>query len=99
MYKHTRILSVVSYITWLGWLVAFILRDHNDPVTHQHINQALNLNIIGVLVSTGYRIGGIISNISGVIAILALLLTIMGIVRALQMSDKPLPIVGKFSIF
>jgi uncharacterized membrane protein len=50
-------------------------------------------------VSTGYRIGGIISNISGVIAILALLLTIMGIVRALQMSDKPLPIVGKFRIF
>lgn len=99
MNRHTRILSVVSYITWIGWLVAFILRDHNDPVTHQHINQALNLNIIGVLVSTGYRIGGIISYISGIIAILCLILTVMGIVRALQMSAKPLPIVGNVSIF
>ena len=99
MSKHTKALSVISYITWLGWIVAFILRDKNDPITHQHINQALNLNIIGVLVSVGYRIGGMVSNIAGIISIVALILTIWGIVRAVQMSDKPLPIVGNFRIF
>ena len=98
MSKHTRLLSVISYITWIGWLVAFILRDRSDQVTYQHINQALNLNLIGILVSIGYRIGGIIQWVSGVIALLALILSIMGIVRAIQMSDKPLPIVGNMKI-
>ena len=99
MSKHTKLLSVVSYITWIGWIVAFILWDRKDQILHQHINQALNLNIIGVLASTGQRVGGVVTYVAGVIAILALILTIMGIVRAVQMSDKPLPIVGNFKIF
>ena len=96
--KRTRLISVISYITWIGWLIAFILWDRNDEITHQHINQALNLNLIGILISVGYRIGGIISWACGIIALLALILTFMGIIRAVQMSARPLPIVGNMKI-
>jgi len=99
-YKHTRLLSVISYITWIGWIIAFILRDKRDRVTTQHINQALALNIIGILISAGNRIdSSIIHWAAGIIALIALILTIMGIIRAVQMSDKPLPIIGNFKLF
>ena len=98
MYNHTRLYSVISYITWIGWIIAFILRDNRDQITRQHINQALALNIIGILVSAGNRIGGVIQWAAGIIALIALILTIWGIVRAVQMSAEPLPIIGNFRI-
>ena len=59
----------------------------------------LALNIIGILVSTGSRIGGVIGWAAGIIALGCLILTIMGIVRAVKLSDEPLPIIGNFRIF
>lgn len=97
-FKNTRLCSVISYITWIGWIIAFILRDKRDQVTLQHVNQALNLNIVGILVSAGSRIGGVIGWAAGIIALLALILTIWGIVRAVQKNGEPLPIVGNFRI-
>ena len=96
--RHTRLFSVLCYITWIGWIIAFVLRDKKDEITHQHINQGLALNIIGILISTGNRIGGFTQWLCGIIAIIALILTIWGIVRALMMSDKPLPIIGNFRL-
>ena len=98
MYKHTKLYSTLSYITWIGWIISFILYDKNDRLTRHHLNQALALNIVGILVSVGTRIGGVIAWAAGIISIAAFILTIMGIVRALQLSDKPLPIVGNFKI-
>ena len=98
MNTHTRLFSVISYITWIGWIIAFVFRDKNDKITLQHVNQALTLNIVGILVSLGSRLGGVIEWAAGIIAIIALIFTIWGIVRAIQMSDKPLPIIGNFRL-
>ena len=59
MNTHTRLFSVISYITWIGWIIAFVFRDKNDKITLQHVNQALALNIVGILVSLGSRLGGV----------------------------------------
>lgn len=99
MYRNTRLFSVISYITWIGWIIAFIARDKNDQMVRHHLNQALALNIVGVLVSVGTNIGGTVAKIAMIISFLALVLTIMGIYRAAKLSDEPLPIVGNFSIF
>ena len=99
MNKHIKAFSIISYITWIGWIIAFVFGDREDRVLKQHINQALALNIIGILVSTGSRIGGIIGWAAGIIALLALILTIMGIWRAAHLNDEPLPIIGNFRIF
>jgi len=97
--KNTKVLSVVSYITWIGWIVAFILRDKYDRVVTQHLNQALALNIVGILVSAGTRIGGAIGWIAGIISLISLILAIWGIIRAIQGSAEPLPLIGNFKIF
>jgi len=82
--KNTKVLSVISYITWIGWIVAFILRDKYDRVVTQHLNQALALNIVGILVSAGTRIGGAIGWIAGIISLISLILAIWGIIRAIS---------------
>ena len=97
--KNTKVLSVVSYITWIGWIVAFILRDKYDRVVTQHLNQALALNIVGILVSAGTRIGGAIAWVAGIISLISLILAIWGIIRAIQGSAEPLPLIGNFKIF
>ena len=99
MNKHIKLYSVISYITWIGWIIAFVFGDRNDRVLKQHINQALALNIIGILVSAGNRIGGVIEYVSGLIALGCLILTIMGIWRAVHLSDEPLPVIGNFRLF
>ena len=99
MNKHIKLYSIISYITWIGWIIAFVFGDRRDRVLKQHINQALALNIIGILVSTGNRIGGIIEYVAGLIALGALILTIMGIWRAAHLNDDPLPVIGNFRIF
>ena len=60
MNKNIKLFSVISYITWIGWIIAFVFGDRKDRILKQHLNQALALNIVGILVSTGNRIGGII---------------------------------------
>ena len=99
MNKHTKLFSIIAYITWIGWIIAFVFGDRNDPMLKHHINQGLAIQIIGILVTTGNRIGGIVGYVAGLIAILAFILTIMGIWRAAHLSDKPLPIIGNFKIF
>ncbi len=96
--NKTQVLSAVSYITWIGWIVAFILGDRTNRVVRQHINQALNLNIIGILVSAGSRIGGVIGWVAGIIALISLIFTIWGIVRALKQSAEPLPFIGNVNL-
>ena len=98
MSKHIKLFSIITYITWIGWIIAFVFGDRKDRVLNQHLNQGLALNLIGILVSSGSRIGGIIGWAAGIIALLALILTIMGIWRAAHLSAEPLPIIGNFRI-
>lgn len=99
MYPHTRLYSVISYISWLGWVIALILSERSDWMTRHHLNQAFAINIIGIVGSICARFDGVIGWISWIIGAIILVLTIMGIIRAFQLSDKPLPLVGNFKIF
>ena len=61
--EKSKLLAVVSYITWVGWIIALIMRDKNDSLVSCHLNQALMLNIvctIGSIISRFGLIGGII---------------------------------------
>ena len=95
---HTRLYSVISYFTWIGWLISYFLRDKNDNVTRQHVNQALILNICNTVISilsNLFKDITIISIVLGVVSLALIVIEIMGLVRAFQMSDKPLPVIGE----
>lgn len=95
---HTRLYSVISYFTWIGWLISYFLRDKNDNVTRQHVNQALILNICNTVISilsNLFNSNGVMTIVIGVVSLALLVIEIIGIVRAFQMSDKPIPVIGE----
>lgn len=102
MNKHSRGFSVLSYFTWIGWLVSYFMRDKNDSLVKVHLNQALVLNlcsmIIGFMASRFDLNDGLMGLLVSAISLGVTILNIMGIVRALQMSEEPLPIVGDIKI-
>ena len=98
MEKKSRLWSILSYITWIGWIVAFVKHDKDDKLVRRHLNQALVLNIIETIGSILAKWGGLFAIVGEVIDIAALVLFVMGIVRAAKMSDEPLPIIGEINL-
>lgn len=97
--KKTRLFSVLSYVTWIGWLVAYFRSDRSEHMVQHHLNQALVLNILvtvcNILTSNS---GGLLHLIGELGGLVALVLLILGIVRAARLSDKPLPLIGEIQI-
>ncbi len=98
MNSNTKILSVVAYISWIGWIISLLLRDKTDSIVRQHLNQALILNVVSIVCGVLNGIGGYVGYLGGLLSIAVLVFAIWGIVRAIQGSEEPLPLVGNFTI-
>lgn len=97
--KKDKVAAIISYLfTWIGWVIAFIIRNKDDELSGHHLNQALVLHIATTIVNLLGRIGGVIGWIANIIDIGILVLVIMGIVRAAKGSDEPLPIIGDIKL-
>lgn len=93
-----RTLAIVSYITWIGWLVALLAREKDDELVRKHLNQALVLNLISTVCTILSRLGTVLSIIAGVIALICFVFWVMGVVRAVQRSVEPLPFIGEINL-
>ena len=98
MNKHTKLYSVISYITWIGFAVAFFCRDKDDQLVRRHLNQALIINLIETAARIIGRLGGIFGVLAEIVDLCVLVLFIMGIVRAFKLSDEPLPVIGGITL-
>lgn len=98
MNNRSNVIAAVSYITWIGFIVALAVRDKGDEFTTFHINQALVLNVLGIVagaLTIFPLIGGIASTIvSGVVFVL----WCIGIYRAIIWSTEPLPLIGEIHL-
>lgn len=101
----TKTASVVSYITWIGWIVALLLGNKDDYEVKKNLNQALVINIIGTVSSiiigvfSMIPIIGILFTILGsLISLVCFILAVMGIVNAVNGDGKSLPVVSAFQI-
>ena len=93
-----KTLSIVSYITIIGWLIAyFVGKDKADSLLKYHLRQSLGLAIFGIILNiftiTISFSGGIVINILG---IFLFILMIIGIINAANKEMKPLPVIGKW---
>ncbi len=95
--------GIVAYLTWIGFLVAYLAGDKEGAKFH--LNQALVLAIAGLALSviasiTAFIpfIGWIISIVAGIADIVVLVLMIIGIINAANGEEKPLPIIGGIQI-
>lgn len=86
-----KVTGIVAYITWIGWFIAFFAGDKEGAKLH--LNQALVLNLISVVLNI-LRYIPIIGIVASIVSIAVFVLCILGIVSAVKEDDKPLPVVG-----
>lgn len=93
--KEGKTLAVVSYITIIGTLIAFILNQNKrNSFTAYHIRQAIGVFLTGLIVSFLQKY----SHFSWVDVILGFgvfLLWAFGIIAAIQGKEKPVPVLGE----
>ena len=98
-----KITGIVSYISWVGWLIAFLAGDKEGAKFH--LNQSLVLMICITVLSiisaiAGYIpvVGVIITIVVGVCSLVMLVFWIMGLVAACKEEEKALPIIGNIQL-
>ncbi len=94
MYNRRNIIAAVSYITWIGFIIAIVMGDRGDRFMAHHLNQALVIDIISV-------VGGVLVVIpllggmaAGIINMAVFVFDIMGAISAYKGSMASLPIIG-----
>ncbi len=94
---NNKTIAIISYITIIGWLIAyFIGKDNLNVFSKYHLRQSLGLALVGFILnilSFSISILGMAFNIVG---IFMFVLFIIGIVNAANYQMKPLPVIGQF---
>lgn len=88
--------AIIAYITIIGLIIAFVMNNEKkNAFASYHIGQSLGLALTALALSIINVIpilGWIISFIG---FIFILYLWIMGLINAINLKEKPLPILGK----
>ncbi|MBE5808097.1 MAG: hypothetical protein E7317_07140 [Clostridiales bacterium] len=92
--KKDKFAAVFSYLGWIFWIVAFVIRNRDDRLSHYHLNQGLILAVAGTAASILSRMHGIFGTAAGLLGVGVALLSVVGIIHALTGSEEPLPIIG-----
>ena len=86
----------VSYLFWIGWLIAFLSGDKEGAKFH--LNQSLLVNI-GFTISTVITMIPFIGWVLGPICYLASVAGwILGFIAAINDEEKEIPLVGQIKI-
>ena len=96
--SNTKVHSILSYITWVGLIVVFFIRDKEDEVVKFHLNQALVLDLAVVVIAIITGIGGIFYTIGRILSVVIWALRIVGIVRASKLNTEPIPYIGTIQL-
>ncbi|MBC9933133.1 DUF4870 domain-containing protein [Chitinophaga qingshengii] len=95
---NNKTLSIVSYITLIGWLIAYFSgKEKADDLLKYHLRQSLGLVIIGAIVGILLNVVlWIIPALSFLtyIGLVILALMIIGMINAANEAKKPLPVIG-----
>lgn len=99
-----KTVAIVSYLTWIGWIIAFILHSNKKTSFGAfHLRQSGLIMIIFLILSLFSRVlakspsATVLGLLFGLISIALLILAIMGIIRAANGDTRPLPIIGDYA--
>ena len=92
--------SWVSYVTFIGWIIAYLAGDKEGAKFH--LNQSLVI-WLGFLIFSIARVILLLIPIIGWLALLAgyiflLVVWIMGLVAAINQEEKELPLIGQIKL-
>lgn len=95
----TKATSVVAYLSWIGFLLAYLLGDREGAKFH--LNQGAVLAIISVGANVVSGVSFLLPFgewIIGVVNTAWVVFTVIGIITAVQGEERPLPIIGGVKI-
>ena len=95
---NKNILAAVAYITWIGFFIAYAMGDKSDPFMRHHLNQALVIDLAGLIGGVFAVIPLLGALVAGVVNIAGFILDIMGAISAYQGRRDSLPVVGDIHI-
>ena len=92
-------IAIISYFTWIGWIIAFVLHSSNkSQLGAFHLRQTLALMILGILAYIVQIMLVFVPFLGWAIICLIwiglLVLWILGLVAAINGQEKPMPVIG-----
>ena len=87
--------GIVAYITFIGWLIAFLAGDKEGAKFH--LNQSLLL-VLGNVVVLGLGFIPVIKNFTWILSLILFAFWIIGIYHAIKEEEKELPLIGGIKI-
>lgn len=100
---NAKTIAIVSYITFIGWLIAFIMHSNDQnksSLAGFHLRQALGIFLTGVaswiviIIMMFIPFLGWLINLALALGLIAI--WIMGLIAAVNGEEKPVPVVGNF---
>ena len=88
--------GIVSYLTLIGWLIAFLAGDKEGAKFH--LNQSLVLLLANVAVSIFYHVPYIGHIISPILNIVLFVFWIIGFIYACEDKEQEIPLIGGIKI-
>ena len=95
--KKDKLAAVFSYLGWVFWIIALIIRNTGDELSRRHLGQGFVLAIAGTITGVMTRFHGLIGFAGDILSLAVVILSIMGIAQALKGRYEPLPVVGDFA--
>ena len=92
--NNRNIFAAISYVTWVGFLIAAIAGDRSDRFMAHHLNQALVINLAAIVGGFLAVIPVLGSMLTGLVSMATLILGVMGVLSAYRGSMEPLPLIG-----
>lgn len=90
-----KVTGIVSYITLIGWLVAYFAGDKEGAKFH--LNQSLVLILANVVV-TVINFIPFVRLVSWIVSIFLFVCWILGLIAAIKEEEKEIPLLGKIKI-
>ncbi len=98
-----KVTGIVSYLSWIGWIIAFFAGDKEGAKFH--LNQSLVimigmtvLSILSMVAGVIPVVGLIISLVVGILSLALFVFWIMGLIAACKQEEKAVPVIGNIQL-
>lgn len=92
-----KVVGIVSYLTFIGWIVALIMNNPKSEYGSFHIRQSLGIMLL-FFVSAFVMVIPFLGWIVGLIGyIFGFIIWIIGLISAIQEKKNPVPVIGEKS--
>lgn len=91
--------GVVAYLTWVGWLIAYLAGDKEGAKFH--INQALVIFLAQIVLGIAAAILGyipVIRYLAWILNAAGVVLWLIGLIGAIQDKENHLPFIGEIHL-